>query len=172
MQEEQYEDGESYSFSYAKDKLTFKDIILQHLKQIGKYASVEWHGGFWENKVKFFGNASVEERYYVPDSREVYSNAVHYLGDTLYPHFDPEMKKAFDEAEEKIKKSFMVNTKPINDEKTEEEVEGSERIRKFPRAIDRQNYRAEKREICRKLFRDLCCFLYRKKYLEIGSIED
>lgn len=140
-----FEDAESFSYT-DKDKLSFKDIVLQHLKKIGTFASVELRGGYWQDKQIPFGQGIITQKVYVPDTREVYSNAIEYFADILYPHFDKQMK----EAEEKLKKEFeeAYNSKPIRDE------------------------RVLKVLINRKLFRELCSFLYRKKYLELGTAED
>jgi len=167
----QFEDAEQYNYSFDKNKLSFKDIILLHLKKIGEFSSTEFRGGFWETRTKIVGGLGIEDRYYVPDSREVYSNSVEYLADMLSPYFDEDMRTAEEEANKKIEKVWNDNTVEEKLE-TEEDVEGQEKKRKFPKTKDRLSYRSERREINRKLFRALCCFLFRKKYLEMGTIKD
>lgn len=151
-----FQDAEEYGMAFNKEQLTFKDIVLQHLKKIGAFASVELRGGYFQDRIKNMGGASLTERTYIPDSREVYSNAVNYLSDILFPHFDEEMRKQEEEHNKKLKE---VLKKIWDDEENEREAK-------------RQKYREKKAENRRKLFRDLCSFLYRKKYLELGKIED
>lgn len=80
MTEPTFEDAESYSFNNLKDKITFRDIILQHLRRISQFASVEFRGGYWEIKetpISTGGfSATITNKIYIPDTREVYSNAV------------------------------------------------------------------------------------------------
>lgn len=169
----QFEDAEQYTFSYNKDRISFKDIILQHLKDIGKYSSVEFRGGYWEKRTKIVSGQIIEDKTYVPDSREVYSNAVEYLYDMLYPHFDEDMIKAGEKADKEIEEIFNDNTvikEPDREEKSPEEE--TKQYREFESISDRQSFRSERRIINRILFRALCCFLFRKKYLEMGTIED
>ncbi len=147
MSEEQFEDAESYSSNFMKDKVTFRDLILQHLKRISQLASVEFHGGYWNDKMVSVGGGSTMVKIYVPDSREVYSNAVECFADMLFPYFDKEII----EQEEKCVTAI------------EESKEKSK---------DRITLSKAKRESNRILFRALCSFLFRKKYLELGSIED
>lgn len=155
-EESQFEDAEAYQYNFDRNKLTFKDIILMHLKKIGEFASVEFTGGYWEKRSKMIGGAVVENKYYVPDTREVYSNAVEYLADMLSPYFDTNISKAEGEANKAIQKAWKDSTSEEHFQSTKDKI----------------SYRAERRAINRKLFRALCCFLYRKKYLELGSIED
>ena len=142
---QQFEDAENTSFNYMKDKISFRDIILQHLKKISQLSSVEFRGGYWETTPIILQGASTYTKKYVPDSREMYSNAVECFADMLCPYFDKEMKKAEEEAEEELK--------------------GLENSSK-------EEHSHKKRKINKKLFRALCSFLFRKKYLELGSIED
>ena len=137
-----FEDAEQIKYGFDK-QLTFKLIVLQHVKKIGEFASVEFRGGYFDEKTELVGGLPLTKKVYVPDTREVYNNAVDYLADLLFPRFDTEMRAAFVDAEKKIGE--------ISKE---------------------QDYRHEKRKINRVLFRELCCFLFRKKYLEIGSAED
>jgi len=176
--ETNFEDAESYSYSFNKDKLTFKDIILQHLKKISQFASVEFRGGYWEIKEVPFSSGSgvvhsISNKVYVPDSREVYSNAVECLADMLYPYFDEEMKKAEQKCKKELEEAYNSNTILVEPERADEDEEQEKAyIRKFKNQSDKLSYRSERVKINRKLFRALCSFLYRKKYLELGSIED
>jgi hypothetical protein len=171
--EAKFEDAESYSYNFSKEKLSFKDIVLLHLKKIGDYASVEFRGGFWQPKIINVGQGQkITDHFYVPDSREIYSNAVEYFADILFPYFDQEMKEAFDKAENELNEAFNDHT--IEKEQTREEETHNEakKHRVFGGDTFKVSYRNIRVEINRRLFRALCCFLYRKKYLELGTIQD
>ncbi len=159
-----FEDTETTNFSYGKEGISFKDIILNHLKRISEFSSVEFRGGYWEEKQIHLGSGNFQtERTYVPDSREIYTNAVDVLADLLYPHFDSEMKKA----EEYLLEEWRVWTDAHSDEKgfiTDEKGKITNEAVQIQRNKKRGNRKL--------LFRQICCFLYRKKYLDMGSIEN
>ena len=163
----QFEDAEYTSGNSFKDKITFRDIVLSHVRRIAQYGSVEFQGGYWEHKpVSINGNTTTVSKY-VPDSREVYSNAVETLADMLYPYFDSQMK----EAEVKARKLLQ----EVKDEAIVKGDEAEDVDWKIPQLVGNANvmyYRSNRRQILRELFRELCSFLHRKKYLELGSIED
>lgn len=159
IEESKFQDAEDYNFSFNKEQLTFRDIVLQHLKRISIFASVEMRGGYLIEKSKSFGGGLLTEQIYIPDTREVYSNAVDYLADILAPYFDKVMKEEEHNNIEELEKSRKLY------------YEGEE-YKDRDNDIKKQNYRLAKMEIKRKLFRALCCFLFRKKYLELGKIED
>lgn len=146
-----FQDAESYS-SQSKD-ITFKQIVLQHVNSISGYASKEMRGAYYENKASKGGFIT---QVYVPDTREVYSNAVNYLADVLAPHFDKEME----EAEKKLDDEWRKEWNDIaNDDKNSENskvqhVNDSRQLNK------------------RKLFRGLMRFLYRRNYLDMGMLEE
>lgn len=178
----QFEDADSINYSYfQKDKVSFRDIILQHLRKIAQLSCVEFRGGYWEERIlPVAGGVSTTIKTYVPDSREVFSNGVVCFADMLFPYFDEEMGKAEQEARNKIRiahEETTILSKPWEDEddrnrpvqRTELEKKG---YRIFKGQDDRQLYRDMRLEVNRELFRALCSFLYRKKYLDIGSIED
>jgi len=171
-EENKFEDAEGFSFNYNKNSISFKDIILLHLKKIGEYASVEFRGGYWEKKTRIVSGQILEERIYVPDSREIYSNAVEYLYDMLYPYFDEEMSKAGEKAEKETKEAFNDNTVEVEPEREDQNPNEARKYRIFDNVQDRKSFRSERRITNRKLFRELCRFLFRKKYLEMGTIED
>lgn len=149
-----YEDAESFSYN-SKDTLTFKMIILQHLKKISQLASVEFFGGYWKEIPT--PNGIDDKHIYVPDTREPYSNAVECFADLLYPHFDQELKEKEDKIRQQIKQKYS-------------QLLGEELILVDTKII--RHFREFKLELNKELFRELCSFLYRKKYLELGSIED
>jgi hypothetical protein len=145
-------DAESYSGGQNKD-ITFKQIVLQHVNAISGYASKEMRGSYYEDKV---AKGGFVQHVYVPDTRDVYSNSVNYLADILFPHFDKEMREAerftiaeFDRELKKIRELKDVS----DDTKTQE--------------YSQMNFRNK-----RKLFRHLCSFLHRIKYLDLGMLEE
>lgn len=159
-----FEDGEGFSYNPDKDRMTFRDIILQHLKKITTLASVEMMGGYWQIKETplVLGNASttVTSKIYIPDTRECYSNAIEVFSDMLLPYFDKEMKKAEEESSKELEEAYNNTT-----------IEQSGH-RIFKKSSDQTEFRDQRVLINRQLFRALCCFLYRKKYLELGTLEN
>lgn len=164
-----FEDAESYSFNFDKNKLTFKDIVLLHLQKISHYASVEMRGGYWENRPS---QNQMNVKVYIPDTRESYSNAIQYLADILYPYYDKKMKEAWDKAEKEVKDAFNSTTVYVEPTRDYDEDDESRGYRKFSNQADKVSFRDLRMSINKVLFRELCCFLYRKKYLELGVIED
>lgn len=147
MAEDSFIDGESSFGGGKSDLLSFKSILMRHLERITRLASVEFKGGYNQQKTIPVAGTLMQQDVYVADTRECYINAVENLADLLFPHFDDEMRA--DEGE--------FNAEIV---KKDDEIE------------DDDKFKNEKRKIIRKLFRSLCSFLFREKYLEIGSYED
>jgi hypothetical protein len=150
----QFIDAESYQ-GKIDDKITFKLIILEYLRKIGGYASVEFKGGYWEERPNPKTDANYPIKIYIEDTREIYSNAVEFLYDLLYPHFDNEMKQISIQIEAELKQIY--NDTTINKEDNE---------REFLNINNRITFRTKRRDINRKLFRELSCFLRRTNYME------
>lgn len=151
--------------------VSFRDIIMNHLRRIANFNSVEFRGGYWETRIVPLGNnQTTEERRYILDSREVYSNSIQYLHDLLFPHFDEEMKKASETYSKELKKAFEDNTIVKEETRTEENPVFDRRG--FEDVETRTFFRDIKVRLSRDLFIALSCFLHREKYLELGSIED
>ena len=168
-----FEDAENYSQNFGNESLSFREIILQHLKKISQFASVEFRGGYWEIKPDTSPSSNSEFKVYVPDTREVYSNSVECLADMLFPYFDETMIADEKRCKEEDKKAYTDNTiiKQLDKEEDSEEEIKTQR-RKFKDMKGRVSYRSLRVRIVRELFRDLCSFLHRKKYLEVGNMED
>jgi hypothetical protein len=142
------------------------------LKKISQFASVEFRGGYWEERTVYSGSVSNTIRTYIPDTREVYSNAVECLADMLFPYFDKEMLREEEKCKKAIEQAFNDNSVLVEPDR-EDETEAEEKVySNFKHTSNKISYRSETRSINRRLFRALCSFLYRKKYLELGSIED
>ena len=165
-------DAEAYQGG-SQEKLTFREIVLGHLRKISQYASVEFRGGFWEERSINHTQYTETVRTYISDTREVYSNAVEYLYDLLYPHFDDEMETSGESAELSMDVAFDKNTVVEKEDREDKDyVEGKKEDRKFKKAENRINFRSERRKINRELFRELCCFLKRKDYLKGKEFEE
>lgn len=144
--EYKYEDAEDYN-PQSKDKITFKSIVLEHVKRI-----------VWQRSERQFENSA--------ESTLV-------LAALLHSRYDDEMKKA--EAElYKTEQYFMQKTNSTphytNEEGHEIYINTNSNLTK---QVQKSNeISALKIESCKKLFSALCDFLYRKGWLEFGSIED
>ena len=149
-EEPKFIDAEQYTGGQNKE-LTFRMIVLEHLRKILSLSCAEFHGGYWEIRPGKFGDLSV----YVPDARECYTNSVDSLHDILYPHFDKEMSK-------------------ISEDTEKERIEAYDRIWGGKGRAEHkvQDYRFKKVDIKRKLFRGLNCFLERTKYMEGKVFEE
>ena len=171
-----FEDPESSRSNYGKDQICFRDIVLNHLRKISLLASVEFRGGFWETKLLPVGGTTgtIRNRVYISDTREIYSNSIEVFSDMLYVHFDKKMLEAEAEAVAELKKAYVSETVIVESTRTdsEEEEPQKKRVRTFKNTEDKIYYRDLRVQICRKLFRELCSFLSRKKYFVAGSMTD
>ncbi len=161
----------------GKERLTFREIVLSHLKKILTFSSCEFRGGFWEERANPNPQRNDPIKTYVPDTREVYSNAIEGFYDILFPHFDKEMKSDGEKLVKELKAAFKDNTitkEKDREDKTPEEGEELEQEEKrtFGNIDNRLSYRRQRVKINRKLFRALCCFLKRKDYLKGKDIAD
>jgi len=102
----QFMDGEAV-FGGNDEKFGFKWLLFGHLQKLLTYASQEMRGGFWQTKTIPVGNGMVKtDKFYVPDTREQYCNAVDALHDLLLPlSLDKdykEFRKTIEEINEEI----------------------------------------------------------------------
>lgn len=121
----------------------FRFIMMLHIQSITKLCCTEWHGGYWNRKVKEIGGVGYPEETYIQNSRECFWNAVNCLYDLAFPHFDDEMKKE----DGKII--------PLLDK--HEEIKGK---------ISDEEFDSKKMILMRKLFRALSSFLKRNGYFK------
>lgn len=77
---------------FTKNGFSFQQIVLEHLRKIGQLAAVEWRGGYINQTQTINGNIIQTKKEYIPDTREVLSNAIYFLDLLLAPHYDQEMK--------------------------------------------------------------------------------
>jgi len=100
--------------SSGKFGLTFKQIILMHINRCVQNGSVEWHGGYWQEKQ---ASNYTSERYYIQNSREVYCNSVKMLRALLLGYFDKMMKEADDNLQKEFEKIYDTYLKNAKEEK-------------------------------------------------------
>jgi len=99
--------------------LTFKQVIIQHINRCVLNGSVEWHGGYWQEKSN--PNQNYAEKYYVQNSREVYCNSVRMLKALMLGYFDEKMDKAWDLLEEELDKAYAAQKKQTKENMVERE---------------------------------------------------
>ncbi len=131
----------------AKEKRTFKDLILDQLNRILELSVDEFRGGYTQKKV--VGNY-IEETY-IPDARKRMSQAIEFFSFLLQPLYDKDMKKQSDT----LKRKIGSNLKKFNDKKIERDV-----------------FRINKLNLMKELFEELNFLLVRKDYLKGQSRRD
>lgn len=140
-----------------RDGLSFQQIVLEYLRKIGHLSSVELRGGYIQE--------TATSKTYVPDSREVLSNAIRHLDNLLFAHYTKDMKKE----SERITTTLKEREKYYS-----VEVEDSEKkkVRRFSTNESRTCYHIERVELYLELFREICIFLKEANYLAVGTEED
>lgn len=73
-------------------QLTMKQIIMMHINRCVINGSVEWHGGYMDEKVVGSGSGSQITRKYIPNSRSVFCNSIRMLRIILLSYFDEDIK--------------------------------------------------------------------------------
>ena len=136
------------AYIQKKQKIEFRDLVLEHMRKILEITSIEFRGGF--EKEIIIGNQIVKE--YIPDSRKQYIQTIESLSDVLLPYFDKKMTEKYKEITKKIN-SLTENMKK-NEKPSDKEI---------------REYTLTKLELCRKLFQSLNLLLKRNDYLK-GSI--
>lgn len=137
-------DGEAYS--HKEEILSFRSIVLQHLKTIGAISCKEMMPGYWTEKSVNMGSYISSQRIYVGDSRLEYLGSINYLHDILLPHFDKQAEGSITKIDSGYSDALLkidTNIKDFEKKKIELEL----------------TYK-------RKMFQELSRFLYRIRYLE------
>lgn len=171
-EETKFIDAESYIGGGDKERLTFREIVLLQVKQIGQNANCEFRGGYWQENTKQVGGMAFTNKIWISDSREIYSNSIEYLFDLLADHFDKGMIKAGEKAEKDIQGVYEDHTVINEPEREDEDEEESKSYRTFKDKSNKLSFRSERRKINRILFRELCRFLKRKNYFKGRSFEE
>jgi hypothetical protein len=172
MPEVNFDDGSGTQYG-KQDKISFRDIVLQHVRKIGTLASCEWRGGFWQQIPNQNANSNAVQQIYIQDTRESYSNAVEYLADLLYPHFDNQLKQEEQKIMELLKVAYKSKTYLKECDRTDQNAEQAKAyFRTWQTDDTKQSYRSYRAKICRLLFRNICSFLARQNYFEESFMED
>jgi len=147
-----------------KGGISYKDIVLQQYRQITLFSNVEFRGGFYNT---FVNSRGEEKTQYIPDSREIYSNAVYALAQLLINKFDGKMQQAYEEYEEMKeanKKWFIDISTP-----KEEIILGERFYEETTDKINFETYKTKMLEIHQYLYTQLSLLLSRLNYLEFGG---
>lgn len=162
---EQYQDemiDEETEVSINMDKgISYKDIVMNQFKKITFICNTEFRGGFYQTKFDTRGKAT---EVYVPDSREVFNNAVYSFALVLIPRFDDVMKEAFKTYKQKNKENkewFLKNTSI-----EEEVVLGEPFYENIKDKILLETYKEKKLVIYQYLFKELSKLLARLNYFD------
>lgn len=91
--------------------LTYEQIVLMHINRCVINGSVEWHGGYWQDRIQ----GTYVEKYYIQNSRDVYCNSIKMLRALLKGHFDEEMEKANEEIENNLDEIYKTYQDKIKD---------------------------------------------------------
>ena len=167
------------AYTNEKHELSFKEIVLTHLKKILELSTVEFRGGYKKTIVQ--GNMSFKE--YVPDSRSCYYQAIENLAYVLVPHFDEIMDSKFEEYETAIKNlsetlkekrkkklkedwEFEVKCSKEKGRSPPKEIDYEIKFRKFTEGDDFQYWLTQYKLLeSQKLFKELNKLLKRRSYL-------
>lgn len=143
-------------FITQEQKLSFREIVLGHLKKILELSCNEFRGGFYTT-THSRGTSSEE---YVPDSRKQYIQAIESLHDVLIPHFDKEMGEKSKEHNEEVK------------EKLKEAKESFNKMDEYKQPQWGNYWSAIKIDFVRGLFQELNYLLKRIDYLKKAIFEE
>jgi len=84
-------------------KIDYSQVLMNQIDKVRLSGSVEFRGGYWENRDKMIGGSLVTEKVYIPDTRQVYIGAVEQLYDLLISSLDKKFETENKLIEEKIK---------------------------------------------------------------------
>lgn len=115
MDDIQFQDMDSWQGGSGKFGLTFKQIILMHINRCVINGSVEYRGGFYEQKLASQGGVGAQiVKTYVESKIDIFCNSVRILRALLLVYFKPENKTKDKELNDKLKdiiKKFRDNEK-------------------------------------------------------------
>lgn len=136
-------------FTSKDDKLDFKQICLGHYKRILEITTTEFTGGYWN----YIQSANTTNKSYVTDKRKEFIQAVESLANSLFPHFDEQMKKDYQE--------FLKQ-----DKKIQEKYSGDDGFIRDDENHSKQKHSIEKLELMKELFRNISCLMFRLDYFK------
>jgi len=166
----------------SKEKTTWREIVLEHIRKILECSRTEFRGGFY-----FERGENPPIRVYVPDTRQTYMNAIDSLADVLLPFFDKGMKDDFKKItteyekilDNKLKerqqplikewnlnlKLYKENPKTYSKPNRESFESKKKECEKFD-LYEKNKITKKRLEIKRKLFQKLNLLLHRIDYLK------
>ena len=127
----------------SKDKISFREIVLSHIKKILELSCIEFRGGY--NQISYTNG--IKTLTYIPNSRKCYIQAVQNLGYILTPYYDDEIKNSQKEIEDEVDKEIS-------------EIETDDEDKKIKVIISIQLEKAK------KMFVELNLLLKRQDYLK------
>jgi len=84
-------------------KLDYSQLLMNQIDKVRLSGSVEFMGGFWEQRTKVVSGSTITEKFYVHDTRQLYIGAITQLYNLLLPNFDTNFKEEEKKIEEKLK---------------------------------------------------------------------
>ena len=84
-------------------KIDYSQVLMNQIEKVRLSGSVEFRGGYWENRDKMISGSLVTEKIYIPDTRQVFIGAVDQLYDLLIPFLDKKFIAANKDINKKIK---------------------------------------------------------------------
>ena len=147
-------DAETYRRSKG-EAISFQQIVLNQVSRTTKLMSKEFHGGFFNERVKQIGEVPIVEKTYVEDAREAFKNSVNCIYDLLYPQFDDKMKQEEKEFNKEVKAKIEEWNKEVDKTTITKDVA--------------KNRMTEEHRI---LFRNLISLLHRLDYLKETETEE
>lgn len=153
-----------------QDERSFRAILMDYVRVIGKLSKVEFRGGYWMTKTKTLpGGVILEENIYIPDTREEYCNAIDWLHDILLPYFDDddlegskEMKSSALEVNhklDKIRDTFL-------EESQQDEILDSDSYEDKKSKTSLEVYKFKKLKLHRIMFQEINKFLKKNNYFD------
>ena len=96
-------------------KIDYNVILMEQINKVRLSGSVEFRGGYWEEKGRMISGNLITEKVYIYDTRQVYIGAVDQLYDLLLPYLDSVFKKVY--SGEDKKGGIVKEIKELNDQK-------------------------------------------------------
>lgn len=87
----------------SNQKIDYNSILMEQINKVRVSGSVEFRGGYWDERKRMINGSLVIDKIYIPDTRQVYIGSVTQLYDLLLPYFDDKFRKKDKEIQIKIK---------------------------------------------------------------------
>lgn len=142
----------------------FKELVFMQLRRIMEFSNCEFRGGYYSKQQTSDGN---EKEFYVPDTREIFCNAVHAFSLLLIPKYDKQMKTyhvTFIKDLAKIKQDF-IETSSVK----ETIILGDSFYEDEKDKLLLEEYKEKKLQLYLALFSELNLLLSRDNYLTYGG---